>query len=105
VPEDPSPVSIEFRDTFNEEYGYVPEYHSAGGYACCQVLAQVVESTGGTDDKAMREALLRDSFATVMGDLRFTESGLPDATIQLCQWQGDSLEVVYPENARTKPAR
>ncbi|MDA0797901.1 MAG: ABC transporter substrate-binding protein [Chloroflexi bacterium] len=105
VPEDQSPLSVAFRDAFKDEYGYVPEYHSAGGYACCQVLSQVVASTGGTDAAVMREALLRDSFDTVMGELRFTESGLPDATIQLCQWQGESLEVVYPENARTKPAR
>ena len=40
-----------------------------------------------------------------MGTLRFTPSGLPDAAIQLCQWQGGSLEIVAPEGATTAASR
>ena len=40
-----------------------------------------------------------------MGSLKCLEPGLPDATIQLCQWQGDRLEIAYPKGARTQLAR
>jgi branched-chain amino acid transport system substrate-binding protein len=105
VPEDPTPLSTAFTARFEQEFGSKPEYHSAGGYACCQVLEQAVTTTGTTDNGVLREELLRGTFDTVMGSLKFLESGLPDATIQLCQWQGDRLEIVYPEGARTQPAR
>ena len=61
--------------------------------------------TGTCDSDTLREHLLRSSFDTVMGTLRFTPSGLPDATIQLCQWQGGALEIVGPESAATAAPR
>ena len=105
VPEDPTPLSTAFTARFEQEFGSKPEYHSAGGYACCQVLEQAVTTTGTTDNGVLREELLRGTFDTGMGSLKFLESGLPDATIQLCQWQGDRLEIVYPKGARTHLAR
>ena len=105
VPEDPTPLSIAFTARFEREFGSKPGYHSAGGYACCQVLEQAVTTTGTTDNGVLREELLCGTFDTVMGSLKFLESGLPDATIQLCQWQDGHLEIVYPEGAPTRPAR
>jgi hypothetical protein len=43
-------------------------------------------------------------FDTVMGRLRFGQDGLPLATIQLCQWQNGTLEIVYPDSAKTRDA-
>ena len=105
VPEDPTPLSVAFTARFAQEFGSKPEYHAAGGYACCQVLAQAVTATGTTDNEVLRKELITGTFGTVMGELKFLDSGLPDATIQLCQWQGESLEIVYPAGAVTKPAR
>ena len=85
-------------------YGSDPEYHSAGGYACCQVLERVVQHTGSWDNEALRENLLKMEFDTVMGKLRFANDGLPLATMQLCQWQNGTLEIVYPESAMTRDA-
>ena len=98
---DRSPVSQAFAKSFEAAFGSAPEYHSAGGYACCQVLEQAVGETGTCDSGTLREHLLRTSFDTVMGSLRFTPSGLPDAAIQLCQWQGGSLEIVGPGGVAT----
>ena len=102
---DRSPLSVEFARQFEEAFDSRPEYHSAGGYACCQVLTQAVEAAGTCDDEPVREKLLSMTFDSVMGPLRFTETGLPDAKIQLCQWQGGELQIVYPEAARTAAAR
>ena len=102
---DASPLSRAFATAFREAFGQPPEYHSAGGYACCQVLQQAVTATGTCDSAALRGYLLQASFETVVGPLRFTPSGLPEAAIQLCQWQGGRLEIVYPEAAKTAAAR
>ena len=104
VPVAKDPLSMEFTASFKSAYGCDPEYHSAGGYACCQVLERVVQHTGSWDNEALRENLLKMEFDTVMGRLRFANDGLPLGTMQLCQWQNGTLEIVYPESARTREA-
>ena len=99
------PLSRQFLADFSSAYGNDPEYHSAGGYACCQVLQQVVEATGGWDNEELRNSLLGMEFDTVMGKLRFAANGLPNASMQLCQWQDGSLQIVYPDSAKTRIAK
>ena len=103
-PVDPAPKSRKFYEDFKKDFGAEPEYHSAGGYACGQVLQQAIEQTGGTDNHKIREALLKNSFDTIIGPLRFDESGLPIATFPVAQWQNGKPELVYPARAKTKDA-
>jgi branched-chain amino acid transport system substrate-binding protein len=102
---DPDALSKNFTESFRAEYGIEPEYHAAGGYACCQVLEQAVEATGNLDNEALKETLLHRVFRTAMGKLRFGTDGLPSGTIKVCQWQSGKLEIVYPELGRTAPPR
>jgi branched-chain amino acid transport system substrate-binding protein len=103
-PADPAPKSRKFYEDFKKINGVDPEYHSAGGYACGQVLQQAVEATGGTDNAKMRAALLKNTFDTILGPLGFDESGLPIATFPVAQWQSGKPELVYPARAKTKDA-
>ncbi len=64
----------------------------------------MVQPTGDWDNETLRNNLLSMEFETVMGKLRFANDGLPMATMQLCQWQDSSLEIVYPESAKTRDA-
>ena len=91
-----SPKSQKFYNDFKRLWGVEPEYHSAGGYACGEVLAQAVEHAGTTDNEAVRAALLTHEFDTVMGKLRFADNGLPIATFPVAQWQNGVPVVVYP---------
>jgi branched-chain amino acid transport system substrate-binding protein len=101
VPIDPNPLSRSFAHSFKSAYGVEPEYHSAGGYACCQVLEQAVAATGNLDNEALRKTLLRRTFRTAMGELQFREDGLSSGAMKLCQWQKGKLEIVYPDSERT----
>ena len=103
-PADPSPMSRKFYEDFRKTYAVEPEYHSAGGYACGQVLHQAVEATGNLDNEALRDAVLKTTFETVLGPLRFGEDGLPIATFPVAQWQEGRAELVYPQRAKTKDA-
>ncbi len=104
LPSDPRKMSKKFLADFKAMSGVVPEYHSAGGYACGQVLHQAVEATKSLDNKKLREAVLSRTFDTVMGSLKFGEDGLPVATFPVAQWQDGTAEIVFPEDAKTKDA-
>jgi len=104
LPADPRPMSKKFYADFRTDYGVDPEYHSAGGYACGQVLHQAVEATKSLDNAKLREAILSMNFETVMGPLRYGEDGLPVASFPVAQWQNGTPELVYPAAAKTKDA-
>ena len=55
-------MSKKFNDDFQTLYGVEPEYHSAGGYGCGQVLQQAVEATGSLDNHKLRQAVLKTAF-------------------------------------------
>ena len=105
LPSDPRPMSKKFDADFRAMHNAVPEYHSAGGYACGQVLHQAVEATGSLDNHKLRDAVLSMEFDTVMGKLRYGEDGLPIATFPVAQWQDGVPQLVFPPEARTAEAR
>jgi len=102
---DPDALAKNFTASFRAHYAVEPEYHAAGGYACCQVLEQAVAATGNLDNAALRETLLRRTFKTAMGELKFGANGLSSGWMKLCQWQNGKLEIVYPESERTAAPR
>ena len=104
LPSDPRPMSQKFNAGFIEMSGAEPEYHSAGGYACGQVLAQAAASVGSLDNAAIRDAILKMSFDTVMGPLRYGEDGLPISTFPVAQWQDGTPQIVFPKEAMTRDA-
>jgi branched-chain amino acid transport system substrate-binding protein len=104
LPMDPRPQSQKFDADFRAMWNAEPEYHSAGGYACGQVLHQAVEATGSLDNAKIREAILSMTFDTVMGQLRYGEDGLPIASFPVAQWQDGTPQLVYPKEAKTKDA-
>jgi branched-chain amino acid transport system substrate-binding protein len=104
MPSDPRPMSKKFYNDFVDMSGVDPEYHSAGGYACGQVLQQAVAATGSLDNEKLREAVLSMTFETVMGTLRYGKDGLPISTFPVAQWQGGTPELVFPKEAKTQDA-
>jgi branched-chain amino acid transport system substrate-binding protein len=104
LPQDPRPQSKKFDTDFRTLFSAVPEYHSAGGYACGQVLHQAVEATKSLDNKKLRAAVLSMEFDTVMGKLRYGDDGLPVATFPVAQWQNGKPELVFPAEAKTANA-
>jgi branched-chain amino acid transport system substrate-binding protein len=104
VPESPVESSRRFVEEFQTLFMTDPEYHHAGGYSCCQVLEQAVTGIDGVDQEALRAYLLANQFDTVMGRIRFKESGLPDATMQLSRWVDGELRIVYPPESSTGEA-
>ncbi|MQG76256.1 MAG: hypothetical protein FI703_02880 [SAR202 cluster bacterium] len=100
----PRPSSLSFIERFKNAYGYEPEYHSAGGYACGEVMAQAVTATGSLDNTVLREAILKMQFDTILGKHGFDEDGVINGPFPVAQWQNGNVEIVYPDDVKSKDA-
>lgn len=107
------PTADEFVKAFKKEYGNVPGYHAAGGYAAGLVLQHAIEKAGSLETKAVAKVLNDMEAVTFYGRINFADDtsrhGLQIGhEMVLAQWQhGDddklTKELVYPKSARTAP--
>jgi branched-chain amino acid transport system substrate-binding protein len=66
---------------------YLPPF----GYALMQVVEQAVKGTGGTDDAKLAEFARKNTFKTVVGDIKFNAEGeWETAQVMAVQFQGVS---------------
>jgi branched-chain amino acid transport system substrate-binding protein len=64
---------------------YLPPF----GYALMQVVEQAVKGTGGTDDAKLAEFARKNTFKTVVGDIKFNAEGeWETAQVMAVQFQG-----------------
>ncbi len=88
-------------------------YQPPFAYAAMQVLEQAIKATGTLDDDKLAEYLHKNTFKTIVGDIRFNELGeWADARVIMVQFQniqGSGLEqymtghkqvIVYPNDLR-----
>jgi branched-chain amino acid transport system substrate-binding protein len=93
------PGAREFVEAHNREYpGADLSYHTAGGYAGCQVLVEAVKRTGSLDREKIRDAILKLDFNTVFGAFKVDPDGFQIAhKLVMFQWQDGKKVIVWPE--------
>ncbi len=69
---------------------------AANAFTVGQVLQQAVENVGSVDNAALIEELHQGTYETIVGPLSFDETGVPQGSYMLLQWQGDSFVIVGP---------
>ena len=97
----------EFVAKYNELFGGsmadIPE-DAANAFTVGQVLQQAVENIGNIDNAALIQELHQGSYETIVGPLSFDETGAPQGTFMLLQWQGENFIIVGPsDRAETDP--
>ena len=81
----------------------IPE-DAANAFTVGQVLQQAAEKINSIDNAALIAELHRGSYETVVGPLSFDETGAPQGSYMLLQWQGNKFVIVGPGNrAETDP--
>ena len=91
----------EFAQGYSEKFDRNPSYHSAAAYAAGQVLQAAIEEAG-TDPEAIRDFLAGNTVETIAGTYEVNDKGQQTGfTYVGTQWQGDQLEVVWPEDEAT----
>jgi branched-chain amino acid transport system substrate-binding protein len=94
----PYPGQREFFDAYKKEFGREPVYHSAAGYAGCQLYAEGVRRAASLDADKVREQLLKLETRTFFGDYKVDQDGFQVAhKMVLFQWQDGRKVTVWPE--------
>ncbi|MCA9977239.1 MAG: amino acid ABC transporter substrate-binding protein [Anaerolineales bacterium] len=84
-------------EMFGGSLGDVPE-DAANAFAVGQILQQGIENIGAIDNARLIEELHRGSYNTVIGLMSFDDTGAPEGSYLLLQWQGDNFVIVGPQD-------
>ena len=92
-----------FFDAYVEMHGREPDYHSATGYAGCQILETAVNNVGDIDLDALTEEFYALTMPTILaGEYSVDETGKQTGHIPLTiQWQEGEKVIVAPEDLKT----
>ena len=92
-----------YNELFGGSMADIPE-DAANAFTVGQVLQQAVENTGSIDNAILIEELHQGSYETIVGPLSFDETGAPQGSYMLLQWQGENFVIVGPaDRAETDP--
>jgi branched-chain amino acid transport system substrate-binding protein len=99
-PELPYPGSKEFTAAYNKEYpGTSLSYHTAGGYAGCQVLVDAIKRAGSLDGAKIRDAIMKTDAANVYGGFKVDPDGFQVShKMVMFQWQDGKKVIVWPDD-------
>ena len=106
-PELPYPGSKEFVVAYSVEFpGRDLSYHSAGGYAGCQILVEAIKRAGSLDREKIREAVLKMDYNTVYGGFKVDPDGFQVShKMVMFQWQDGKKVIVWPDELAAGKAR
>jgi branched-chain amino acid transport system substrate-binding protein len=90
------PLNQEFVQQYQAKFGGVPEEDAADAFAAGQVLQAALEAVGSLDQDRISDWLHNNKVHTILGPLSWDETGAPQGTFILAQWQGDRSRVVLP---------
>jgi branched-chain amino acid transport system substrate-binding protein len=93
------PGAREFVEAHRKEFpGAHLSYHTAQGYAACQVLVEAVRRAGSLDGERVRAAILGMNLNTVFGGFKVDQNGVQTAhTMLTFQWQDGKKVIVWPD--------
>jgi len=90
-------------EMFGGQLGDIPE-DAANAFTVGQVLQQAVENINSVDNALLIQELHQGTYKTVVGPLSFDETGAPQGSFMLLQWQGKNFVIVGPaDRAETDP--
>lgn len=102
TPDASTPGNEEFVQGFEDKFGDPPAEDAADAYASGQVLQAAVEGVGSIDDQLALADWLRDNpVETILGTLKWDETGAPIGEFLIGQWQDGEAQIVLPPEAAT----
>jgi branched-chain amino acid transport system substrate-binding protein len=103
----PYPGSKEFNTSYMKEFpGADLSYHSAGGYAGCQILLEGIRKAGSLDGEKIRAEILKMDTTTVYGGFKVDEGGFQlTHKMVTFQWQEAKKVIVWPDELADGKAR
>lgn len=96
-----TPKNAEFTAEYRKRFGSAPTEDAADGFAAAQVLQTAVTTVGKIDQVALADWLRANQVQTILGTLKWSETGEPQTDFMLAQWQSGKVEIVSPNDAKT----
>ena len=98
-PELPYPGAKEFVVSHSAEFpGRDISYHSAGGYAGCQILVEAIKRAGSLDSEKIRSEILKMDTTTAYGGFKVDDGGFQlTHKMVVFQWQEAKKVIVWPD--------
>jgi len=91
-----------FTQLYQEAYGAIPEYSSAGSAACGVILQLAIEKAGTIDRAKVRDAIASMDVMTFYGPVRFGPTGqISSLKPPLIQIQNGEFQIIYPPEIKT----
>jgi branched-chain amino acid transport system substrate-binding protein len=106
-PELPYPGAKEFTESYKKEFpGADLSYHSAGGYAGCQILVDAIKRARSLDGEKIRAEIAKMDLTTVYGGFKVDEGGFQlSHKMVMFQWQEGKKVIVWPDELAGGKAR
>ena len=103
TPEATTPGNKEFLDAYHKMFGnQVPAEDAADAFATAQVMQAAIKAVGKIDDQRKLADWLRShTVDTILGPLKWSETGAPQGQFLIGQWQSGQSEIVLPDAAKT----
>ncbi len=95
------PQNKQFVQQYEQRFGGVPPEDAADAFAAAQVLQKAVEAVGEIDQAKIADWLHSHSVDTILGRLSWDETGAPQQSFLLAQWQNGRSEIVLPKEVAT----
>ncbi|MGH8526886.1 MAG: ABC transporter substrate-binding protein, partial [Gammaproteobacteria bacterium] len=95
----PYPGAKEFTESYKKEFpGADLSYHSAGGYAGCQILVDAIKRARSLDGEKIRAEIAKMDLTTVYGGFKVDEGGFQVShKMVMFQWQEGKKVIVWPD--------
>jgi branched-chain amino acid transport system substrate-binding protein len=91
------PLNQEFVQQYQAKFGGTPEEDAADAFATAEVLQAAIEAVGSVSDQdRISEWLHNNKVQTILGPLSWDETGAPQQSFILAQWQNGQSKVVLP---------
>jgi branched-chain amino acid transport system substrate-binding protein len=100
-PEADTRQNTEFLEVYEGKYDAIPAEDAADAFATAQVLQTAVEEVGEIDQEAIADWLRENSVDTILGTISWDETGAPEQSFLLGQWQNGRSEIILPEGLAT----
>ena len=99
-PELPYPGAKEFTESYKKDFpGADLSYHSAGGYAGCQILVEGIKRARSLDGEKIRAEIAKMDLTTVYGGFKVDDGGFQVShKMVMFQWQEGKKVVVWPDD-------
>lgn len=101
-----TPAHKEFADRIEAAYGQPGNYSHAHAYCTTMVALRAVDAAGSTDPDAVAGKIGETSYDCLVGKMEFGDdhtvmSGADYIPVPVAQQQGDTNQIVWPENVAT----